>query len=59
MLNDKILPVEIVLGPPWWFKNAGITFDEDFFFHPLKRVETEQKMEQVLHYADRYNGNAV
>jgi hypothetical protein len=43
------LPVEIVLGPPWWFKHTGITFDEDFFFHPLRRVEAEQKMEQVLY----------
>jgi hypothetical protein len=47
--DNKILPVEIVLGPPWWFKHTGMTFDEDFFFHPLKRVETEQKMEQVLY----------
>lgn len=46
---QKLLPVEIVLSPEWWNKNAGITFDRDFFFHPLKRVESEQKMEQVLY----------
>ena len=48
MLNSKILPVDIVLAPEWWHMNEGITFDEDFFFHPLLRVESEQKMEKIL-----------
>jgi uroporphyrinogen-III decarboxylase len=48
-IESDILPVEIVLHPSWWHKHAGITFDEDFFFHPLKRVESEQKMEKVLY----------
>jgi len=26
-----------------------MTFDEDYFFHPARRVEAERKMEQVLH----------
>jgi hypothetical protein len=46
---EKILPVEIVYHPSWWFKNAGITFDEDFFFNPSKRVESEQQMEKTLY----------
>lgn len=45
---DEILPVEIIYHPSWWFKNAGITFDEDFFFNPLKRVESEKLMEKTL-----------
>ncbi len=49
MLRNNILPVEVVFHPSWWFKNAGISFDEDFFFHPAKRVEAERKMEQVLY----------
>jgi hypothetical protein len=44
-----MLPAEIVLHPSWWHAHAGITFDEDFFFHPAKRVESERRMEQVLH----------
>lgn len=44
-----ILPVDIVLAPEWWHKNEGITFDRDFFFHPLKRVEEEQRMEKILY----------
>lgn len=51
MAKDKtgpILPVDIVLAPSWWNKHAGISFDEDFFYHPHKRVEAERKMEQVL-----------
>ena len=43
------LPVEIVFHPSWWNKHTGITFDEDFFYHPLKRVESERRMEQELY----------
>lgn len=49
MKTKQLLPVDIVLAPEWWNKHTGITFDRDFFFHPLKRVESEQKMEQVLY----------
>jgi hypothetical protein len=44
-----MLPVDIVLAPAWWHAHAGIAFDEDFFFHPAKRVEAERRMEQVLY----------
>ena len=43
------LPVEIVLHPSWWHAHAGIDFDEDFFYHPAKRVESERRMEAVLY----------
>jgi len=43
------LPVDIVFHPSWWNAHAGITFDEDFFYHPKKWVESERKMEQVLY----------
>ena len=43
------IPVDIILAPEWWYKNTGITFDRDFFFHPLKRVESEQRMEKELY----------
>ena len=49
MLGNEMLPVDIVLHPSWWFQHEGITFDQDFYFHPHKRVESEQKMEQALH----------
>ncbi len=48
-LQNEMLPVDIVLHPSWWHAHAGITFDQDFFFHPAKRVESERRMEQVLH----------
>ena len=48
-LFETKIPVEIVLAPEWWNANAGIVFDRDFFFHPAKRVETEQKMEKILY----------
>ncbi len=49
LLNNTLLPVDIVLAPEWWHKRAGICFDRDFFFHPARRVEEEHKMERVLH----------
>lgn len=48
LLNNEMLPVDIVLAPEWWHKHAGICFDRDFFFHPARRIEDEQKMEKVL-----------
>jgi len=48
LLGNDMLPVEIVLHPSWWHAHAGITFDEDFFYHPAKRVESERQMETVL-----------
>jgi hypothetical protein len=51
-LQNEMLPVDVVLHPSWWHAHAGITFDEDFFYHPAKRVESERRMEQVLH--DRF-----
>ncbi|MEN8192378.1 MAG: uroporphyrinogen decarboxylase family protein [Bacteroidota bacterium] len=49
LLGDKLLPVDIVLAPEWWNKHEGISFDRDFFFHPVRRIEDEQKMEKVLY----------
>jgi len=49
LLGDKLLPVDIVLAPEWWNRHEGISFDKDFFFHPARRVEDEQKMEKVLY----------
>jgi len=49
LLGKILLPVDIVLAPEWWFRHEGITFDQDFFFHPIKRVESEQRMEQALY----------
>lgn len=49
LTKKPLLPADIVLAPAWWFKNEGITFDEDFFYHPEKRVEAEKKMEKALY----------
>ncbi len=47
--NNPILTTDIVLAPAWWFHNEGLTFDEDFFYNPVRRVEAERKMEQALY----------
>ncbi len=48
-IQANALPVDVVFHPSWWYKNAGIIFDEDFYYHPLKRVEAEKQMENELH----------
>ena len=53
-LQNDMLPVDIVLHPSWWSHHEGISFDEDFFYHPKKRVEVERKMEDVLY--ERWGG---
>ncbi len=47
--ETKELPVDVVFAAEWWHHHTGITFDEDFFFHPVRRVEVERRMEQELH----------
>ena len=42
-------PVDMVLAPEWWHSTTGISFDEDFFYHPSKRIEVEQQMEKILY----------
>lgn len=49
LLGNRLLPVDIVLAPEWWYKNEQITFDRDFFFHPVRRVEVEKQMENALY----------
>jgi hypothetical protein len=49
LLQNALLPVDIVLHPSWWHRHEGLTFDEDFFFHPAKRVEVERRMERALY----------
>ncbi|MEI7828789.1 MAG: hypothetical protein WCI31_03420 [Prolixibacteraceae bacterium] len=49
LIQSEILPVDMVFHQSWWNKHAGIIFDEDFYFHPLKRVEIEKQMEQELY----------
>ncbi|MHC4153796.1 MAG: hypothetical protein ACYST6_02555 [Planctomycetota bacterium] len=47
--DNSMLPVDVVLAPAWWFHNEGLTFDEDFFYDPARRVEVERRMEQALY----------
>jgi hypothetical protein len=48
-IGQEILPVDIILAPEWWHKHEGFTFDRDFFFHPARRVDDEQRMEKILY----------
>ena len=46
--DNKGLPVELVFAPEWWHKHYGTCFDEDFFFHPERRVAEERLMRNAL-----------
>ena len=48
-LQNEMLPVDIVLAPDWWYRHEKISFDEDFFYHPARRVEDEMRMEKALY----------
>ncbi len=43
------LPVEVVFHASWWHRHYGFTFDEGFFFDPVRRVESECRMRALLH----------
>lgn len=47
--SPDLLPVEVVFHPSWWHKHAGISFDPDFYYHPVRRVEDERRMEDALY----------
>lgn len=47
--DGPMLPADIVFAPAWWFHNEGITFEEDFFYNPARRVEAERQMEKALY----------
>lgn len=51
-MKSRLLPVDVVFHPSWWNKHTGIVFDEDFFYHPVRRVEDERRMEKELY--DRF-----
>lgn len=52
--GSEALPIEIVFHPSWWHAREGIIFNEDFYFDPRNRVQTEQRMERALH--ERWGG---
>ena len=47
-MTEPYLPIDVVFHPAWWNKNYGLSFDEDFFYDPERRVSQEQRMRQLL-----------
>jgi len=45
----RILPVDVVFHPNWWFRHYGIRFTRDFFFDPTTRVAADRNMRRILH----------
>ena len=38
MADQERIPVELVFNPNWWYKTAGISFDQDFYLAPQQRI---------------------
>jgi hypothetical protein len=43
------LPVELVFNPNWWYRTAGISFEEPFYFDAEARMRNDVIMRRVLH----------
>lgn len=48
-IKSKILPIELIFHPSWWYGNCGISFEREFFFDSKYRVESEQRMDKYLY----------
>jgi uroporphyrinogen-III decarboxylase len=46
---EKILPVELVFNPNWWYRTAGVCFDRPFYLDPQARIRNDVIMRRVLH----------
>ena len=42
------LPVELVFNPNWWYRTAGISFDEAFYLDAETRIQNDVTMRRVL-----------
>ncbi|MFN2105826.1 MAG: hypothetical protein ACK2UJ_13195, partial [Candidatus Promineifilaceae bacterium] len=49
LMADQLIPVELVFNPNWWYRTAGISFDESFYFDPTMRIRNDVIMRRVLH----------
>ncbi len=46
---QEFLPVELVFNPNWWYRTAGISFDEGFYLHTETRIRNDVTMRRVLY----------
>jgi uroporphyrinogen-III decarboxylase len=46
--SNRILPVELIFNPNWWYQNYGIAFDEAFYFDLDARIENDRLMRRVM-----------
>jgi len=56
----EFLPVELVFNPNWWYRTAGISFDEPFYFDAQTRIRNDIAMRRALYerYSDLGLGEA-
>jgi uroporphyrinogen-III decarboxylase len=46
---QEFLPVELVFNPNWWYRTAGISFDQDFYLDAETRIGNDVTMRRVLY----------
>jgi uroporphyrinogen-III decarboxylase len=51
-VTREFLPVELVFNPNWWYRTAGISFDESFYLDADTRIRNDVTMRRVLY--ERY-----
>ena len=47
-MTNQLLPVELVFNPNWWYRTAGISFDEAFYLDLATRIRDDVTMRRVL-----------
>lgn len=48
-MQQRSIPYDITFHPGWWHENAGVCFDEPFFYDAAYRIECDVAMRRVLH----------
>jgi uroporphyrinogen-III decarboxylase len=48
-MTREFLPVELVFNPNWWYRTAGISFDEPFYLDAETRVRNDVTIRRVLY----------
>ncbi len=49
MTDRQHINLGVGFYPDWWHKNYGLSFGEDYYFDPEKRIKTRMEMDRLLH----------
>lgn len=52
MADREHINLGVGFYPDWWHRNYGLSFGREYYFDPIRRVETRMAMDKALH--ERY-----